>query len=421
VGATVYLQSTNAIDARLGTTTTNDEGRYEFRDARLPVHAVEDGPMQGAFQVFGTAPGKGFTWHGMRSFIVGRREDSQPMAKEDYRIFAGEPVEMDLTFRPPARLQGRVVDQSGAPVVDAAISLKNADWLDTRDKEEHQNFREFWCITDAPPETRTARTGPDGRFEIPELPAEAGFWVFVEHPDYATRTLHYATTNRPTSQFDYPHISYLPARPKVETGELTVRFVATRRLAVHVVRADDGGAAPGVKVHLGQGADGTSAYGVTDAQGLVRLKLPPGEYPALLDPERGGVYIRTSSRIRVEDQPGEQTIEFRVDVGCVLILEVVDADTGKGVSGVDFLQDDSPAGDRTSSVLQASTSYVEHAKTDEAGRLRAVLKPGRTRVSINHIPEDSGYERPAEDQGVELSSGETVRIRFEVRKRPPRR
>ncbi len=414
-GATIYLQSTNGIDARLGATATDENGRYEFRDAKLPVRSVDDGPVQGTFQVYGTAPGKGFTWHGMRFLIVGRRENSPRAANEDDRIFSGEPIEMNLTFRPPARLRGRVIDHVGVPVAGATVSLGNADWLDTKGKEQHQNFREFWCISAAPPAVTTTKTGDDGRFEIPGLPSEAGFWVHIKHPEYAGRNLFYASTNRPTTEFDYPHVSYLPERPKVETGELTVEFVSTRRLSIRVLEGTTKEPAPGISVHIGVGPSGTYAYGITDANGSVVLKLPPGEYPVGLDPPRRSDYIRTSARIRVEDQPQDQAAEFRIDAGCILLIEAVDAESGKGVPGVNIMEERVVNGQPRLSALQISTTHVENSKTDNEGRLRAVVRPARMSISLGFNP--AGYDFNPETKTVDGAAGETVRVRFELRRR----
>ena len=68
-GATIHLVSTNGINADLGTTTSAPDGSYSFRDARLPVRQASPGiPEQSTFQVFGSAPGHGFAWHGMRFY-----------------------------------------------------------------------------------------------------------------------------------------------------------------------------------------------------------------------------------------------------------------------------------------------------------------------------------------------------------------
>lgn len=63
-GATIFLVSTNNSPEKvLGQTTSDPEGRYEFRDARLPATGAKG--AAGTFQVFGKAPGRSFAWRGM--------------------------------------------------------------------------------------------------------------------------------------------------------------------------------------------------------------------------------------------------------------------------------------------------------------------------------------------------------------------
>ena len=42
--------------------------------------------------------------------------------------------------------------------------------------------------------------------------------------------------------------------------------------------------------------------------------------------------VRTLTRLTVTDEPAEQALEIRMNSGCVLILEAVDAETGRGHS-----------------------------------------------------------------------------------------
>ena len=150
-GATIYLVSTNGINADLGTTTTAADGSYTFRDARLPVRrALPDSPLAGTFQVFGSAPGHGFAWHGMRFYQPEPRPADRRVAGEDHTSFQGEPLVMNLAFPPAATLRGRIVDEAGKPVAGVKVNLEGGDYLDIQGKETHPNFREFWCIQQAP-------------------------------------------------------------------------------------------------------------------------------------------------------------------------------------------------------------------------------------------------------------------------------
>lgn len=418
-GATIFLVSTNGTDAPLGTTTTDRDGSYTVRAARLPVSQGRDNvPSQGGFQVYGTAPGHGFAWHGMRSYQPEPRPAGRNVAGEDYTLFQGEPLVMDLRFPPAATLAGRVVDEAGRPVPGASIRIAACDYLDTENKESHHNYREFWSIWAAPRALTTSKTDNDGSFRLEGFPQEAGFWVHVQHPDYARMNLYAATTARPTTAFDYPLQSIIQGqeRPPVQTGELNVTLRSTRPIAVRTVYADTGRPAPNVRVSASRGSAGSTANGTTDAAGKLQFRLPPGEYDISADPTDGGANcIRTRSTLRVTDEPAEQSLEVRVNPGCILFLEVVDAKTGEGIPGVMFLYEiDGQPGSRTS--VQSRTGYIDHPLSDAKGRLRAVVEPGERVYALGYIPESAGYGRQSPQKRVTLPAGQTVTIRFELDK-----
>jgi RNA polymerase sigma factor (sigma-70 family) len=417
--ATIYLVSTNGQDALLGTTTTERDGSYIFRNARLPVsRSGDDAPLAGRFQVYGTAPGRGFAWHGMRFYQPRRRPDGLKVAGEDYTVFGIDPKVMDLRFPPAATLKGRIVDGAGRPVAGVRIRIGSCDYLDTKGKESHHNFREFWAIGSAPAGLTTTKTDPDGRFRLDGLPKEAGFRIFVEHPAYTWMDVYAATTDRPTTAFDYPLQSIFrgPERPPVATRELNLTLRATRRIAVRTIFADSGRPAPKVKVSAGVVTAGPSAYGITDAEGRLQLRLPPGEYEVVADPTEGGAAcVRTCSSLIVHEQPAEQALEVRVTPGCVLVLEVVDAKTRQGIPGVQFLYEpDGQPGSRHS--VQSRSGYIDNPRSDADGRLRAVVEPGERVYSVGYIPESAGYRQQQPEKRVVLPAGGSVTVQFELRK-----
>ncbi|SIO58776.1 RNA polymerase sigma factor, sigma-70 family [Singulisphaera sp. GP187] len=419
VGATIFLVSSNDTDPPLGTTTTDHDGSYTFREARLRVSQTrEDIPSQGGFQIFGTAPGHGFAWHGMRAYQPRPRPAAWRVAGEDYTIFQGEPLVMDLRFLPAATLAGRVVDEAGRPVPGVRIRLIDCDYLDTEHKESHPNCREFWSIQSAPRVFTTSETDKDGHFRLEGLLQEAGYRVHVQHPDYARLSLYAATTARPTTAFEYPRqsIGFGQERPPVQTGELNVILRSTRRIAVRTVYADTGRPAPKVRVSASQKSAGASANGITDAAGKLLFCLPPGEYDLRADPTDGGATcIRTLSTLRVTDEPAEQPLEVRVNPGCILYLEVVDAKTGEGIPGVTFLSEaDGKPGSRSS--VQSRSGYIDNPRSDAKGQLRAVVEPGDWVYSLGYIPGSAGYGQISLEKQVSLPAGQTMTIRFELDK-----
>jgi hypothetical protein len=415
-GATIHLVSTNGIEAPIETTTTERNGTYTFRNARLPVSRQrDDAPFAGTFQVYGTAPGHGFTWHGMRFYQHGRRPDDRNVAGEDYSLFGSDPKVMDLRFPPAAALGGRIEDEAGRPVPNVKVRISHCDYLDTAGKESHHNFREFWAVYAAPAALTTTKTGEDGRFRLEGLPKEAGFWIHVEHPEYAWLGVYAATTSRPTTEFDYPRQSTAGhERPPVETGELKITLRTIRRIAVRTVFADSGRPAPRVRISAGRGSAGNSASGTTDSEGRLLLRLPPGEYEILADPTDGGAAcVRTISSLRVNEQPIDQSLEVLVKPACVLTLEVVDAKTGNGIPGIQFLGE-SNDNRRARAWVQSRTGYIDNPVSGADGRLRAVVNPGEGVYSVGHIPESGGYRQSSVTKRVTLPAGQTVTIRFEL-------
>jgi hypothetical protein len=419
-GATIHLFSTHGKNVQLDTTTTDRDGLYFFRNTRLPVsRSQDDAPLEGTFQVYGTAAGYGFAWHGMRSYQPRRRPDDRKVTGEDYTFFGGDPKVMDLRFSPAAVLSGRIVDETGRPVPDARIRIGQCDYLDTEGKESHPNFREFWAIDDAPAALTTTKTNSDGRFRLAGLPKEAGFRIYIEHPKYAWLNLFAVTSSRPTTAFEYPGQSTIGhVREPVATGELNLTVNSTRQIDVRSTFAGSGRTAPRVRVTASQGSgvSGYGANGITDGNGKLQFCLPPGEYDIRSDPTIGGAdCIRTLSNFKVVANPAEQLLEVRVNPACVLILEAVDSKTGKGIPGVQFLREteDNP-GARIS--VQLRTGYVDNPVSDSNGRIRAVVNPGAGVFSVGHMPESAGYRPSSLEKKVALPAGQTVTLRFELEK-----
>jgi hypothetical protein len=297
------------------------------------------------------------------------------------------------------------------------VRLGACDHLDTQGKESHPNFREFWAIQSAPETMTSAKTDKDGRFSLEGLPAEAGFWIWVEHPDYAWQSFYAATTSRPSTAFEYPRQSIAgDKRPPVRTGPIFVVLDTIRRVEVRTVFADTGRPAPRVRVSAGRGSAGPSGGGTTDSEGKLGLRLPPGDYELVADPTSGGAdCVRTLLTFRVAAEPAEQPLKVRVKPGCVVLLEAIDAKTGKGIPGVSFL---SASGGQPGArvTVQSRTGWIDNPRSNAEGRLRAVVEPGEGTFWVGHVPESSGYRPSGEQKRATLPAGRTVTVRFELEK-----
>jgi hypothetical protein len=252
-------------------------------------------------------------------------------------------------------------------------------------------------------------------FRLDGLPREVGVMVDIVHPNYARSVRYAATTQRPARELAYP--PPLPGRPRpsVSTGDLNLTMQATKQLSLRLIYSDTSRPAPNVLFSALGG--GNTDSGRSDPLGNLLLKLPPGEYSATAYPPKGMDYVHKRTEFTVKSERVEQSLEVRLAPGCVLILEAVDAETGRGVPGVGFMaqMDDQPT---AMAEVRSTTTIVDHPRTDADGRLRAVVHPGERDYSVGNLPMPAGYRQQGQTKHVTLTAGETVVVRFELQKQP---
>ena len=96
--------------------------------------------------------------------------------------------------------------------------------------------------------------------------------------------------------------------------------------------------------------------------------------------------------------------------GCVVIFEVVDAATGKGIPDVHFTEN---IGNDTHQGISNETTRADNHVTDDQGQLRAVVFPGTRRYRIGYA---EGYEYDFRDKAIECKPGTTVRLQYKLRR-----
>ncbi len=395
-GATIFLVSTNTSPARLlDTVTTDKDGQYAFKDAKLPyrVKKNDDEKEAGSFHVFGKCPGRAFTWGGLKSLLIDPRFKDEPSkavnavppntGKTYY--FPGDRIEMGLEFAAPKKIAGRIVDEKGEPIAGVKLRLGNCDYVNTAGKAEHVNSREFWGMNQAAdimPEAVCAMTDAKGRFEFPFGSSGRFCWLLLEHPDYAGMSLYTSTAEKTPETHDEGHpVLKLP---------LNLTLHSIRVIKVQVRSKQDDKPLAGIRVEgYQQRASGNFSHGTSDKEGNVTLKLPPGKYRLLGSPSRESDYARTYEDLTVNEAPAEQSIILRQQEGCVLILKAIDSATGKGVPKVTFWYE-KEKGSRWG--VQSSTVYIDNPVTNDKGELRAVVQPGEGRYGIGFGPLPDGYE-----------------------------
>jgi hypothetical protein len=426
-------------------TTTDAEGRYNIRDAMLPVSTSFGGhpfpkeitPHAG-FILSGLAPDLGIAWSPPQSMYALKEPHPDDIHG---RLPLDRPVTLDLTFPKAAVLKGKVVDENGQPVEGAKLQVLDADLLDDAGHEtnNHQGYYDDWKAL--PGTVGRAVTARDGGFRIEGLADRACFWISVNRPETDNTTLGFyaATIDGPDTIHEQlpPGAFNGRGRHEVKTNPITIVFPKIQPIAVTVVGEDTGKPLAGIGVYtLGDTmAERINSGGMTDAAGKVLLGLPPGRYKGIRsDPPIETRYIRTSQvPLVVERGEGAQPYEIRQKAGVELIFQAAGTRDGKPVADAFFWKAPEDKPDEVQRI-ETSTFWSGQDWTDAKGEMRAVLapEPGRRyrfRFAGIHEPNvppgidpamanTQGYEAfPTQSVPVELVAGKTVRLRFILRKR----
>jgi len=434
-GATICVASTNStrpsdLDPVLAKTTTRPDGSFEFRDIKLPVIRRRPDPLpkppEGDFIVFGWADGFGFTWHFERSYRPERRPDGIDPADVDAErtnqaFYAGERIEADLLFEPPAKLHGRILDDQEQPLANVKVQVGHCDnvrnplgygsrfcsHIGPAD-EQVGNHGRFDAIGYLPAQLREARTDENGYYELNGLRRDTQYSLLIdpglEFDPYSTRivTMDGQSPNRYTQYVGYD-------------AELSPTFQAPRDVDVHVTCSDTSRPAPEVIVRAhGSKYRRAGALAATNSDGKAILRLPPGSYTLYVEPPADAGYVFREEKIEVVGEPKRQSVEAGIDPAAVVVLRAVEAKNGSPVAGVSFFYETDTS--RQQRHVQSQTVFVDHPTTNARGELRAVMFPGRRRFIIDGYPTEFD---PVEREGelVDLTPQEVKTVCFEFERK----
>jgi len=418
-GARVYLASRRADYKRVAEAITDAEGHYDFHNVPLPIERANtvNGRDEGVFQVFGQAEGLGFAWRPEKSYFPRPKPESLTYEPEQRdppgRYEANDKIVLDLRFPPAARLSGTVVDDRGNPLPGVRLDIRNCESLSVVD-----NVVPGWTLDalnesdSVPPSMKIRTTDAGGRFDFTGMPVDCRFRIDVRAKDFPNHWVYAATTLEPQPVHD---------ESPVLTGNLKVTLATPLNVPIKVVFGDTGQPAPKVAVSAGGGL--VSTLQTTDDQGRVTLRLPPGKYRTENLPARGTSYLVTKGELVVGAKPPVEPVVTRLRPAGVLEITVMDVETGSGIPDVDLWRQTDPNGHREvlyfrSWEVATRIAWVERPRTDARGKLRALVEPGKHRIGVglesyprsHEVVESGGQE-------VECRPGETVQLKFAMRKR----
>jgi thiol-disulfide isomerase/thioredoxin len=426
-GAKVFLLSTNrtrpgGFEPLLAETTTDGDGRYVFDEIRVPALPPDGGPIhkhaEGLFQVYALADGYGFTWHPQQHF---RPEAMRTAEAEKEIVHAGEPCVADLKFEPAATVRGRVTNDRGEPVKGATVQLGQVNdvrrpgsvggwrcnYLGPPSEDERAIADEFAGIVQVPKEKRSAVTDDEGRYSISGLRRETSYLTLIDYqPEYEPLVLGVATTDSKKSNSD---------RPLGYDGQLNHVFTAPRKIRVHVIAPDDGSSVANVTIRAGRRRlQRAGNLSTTDASGAASLHLPPDTYTLYAEPPPGVPYLLTELPLTVAPEDEGREVRLTLTWGTTVIVSAALAETGKPVSGVEFLSENADGTERHD--LHTQSVFLDYPATDKSGTLRAVVAPGRTRLVVGKHPADVEPVRGLSEL-IELATGQIRTVEFEFRKK----
>ena len=104
-----------------------------------------------------------------------------------------------------------------------------------------------------------------------------------------------------------------------------------------------------------------------------------------------------------------RSTDLKLQPAALVTLEAVNAKTGAGIEGVRFQYETDANPQRRD--LPSQLVVVDHPATDERGRLRAVVEPGRRQFFVESVPQGWKFEgQPGE--WLDLAAGRETTVRF---------
>ena len=431
-GAKIFIASHGAFHKLLKTTTTDEQGRYAFRDLRLPlsdgaknVFTAPGDIHSGRFELYGTADGYAFTWRPSKSFHTKVRQNMMVRpGPDDPASFEQDPnIRLDLIFRRPAPLGGKVVDENGGAIPNTKVQIWSCWGVPNEKFSDSDMFQvsmqSIYSQNYCPKSISTVVTNDKGEFRFPHVPPETRFQLMFRPPGFTGRS-EVATTESDASA--------MREGKAMKRDNMRVAFMSPREIEIQM----NGFTKPENRkdMSIGPFAKFGSAKGFTDENGLAKCKLPPGKYKVSILPATGSPYMNDNQQsILVTNKP-KQRFELKMTPAAVVKVQVIDDGSGEGLKGFDFwVENEYPREDGTihrqrdlhmyrSFERKTRIAHVHRKQTDEHGRMVANFLPGKRRIGIglNNRPKGGWVLVNPGGQNLDLKAGETT-VTFQVRRR----
>jgi hypothetical protein len=404
----------------IGLWYTNDKGEFRFENLPLRIEKADtnEGRDSGSFEVFGRAEGYAFAWRPLKWFYPDRKQvkDTSPAnLPEDQQSGFGteDSIVLDLKFGPATKLRGRVVDDAGQGIADTKVVIKDAElWRD-----DHLPSGTFESLNNQnliPAAMNTRQTDADGWFEFTQLPGDCTFWITVSPPGYSSRTISATTHNGADDEWD--------GERRYKSG-FEIKFARPREIKLRVVYGDT--KKPAERVGVGGNVGVAGFWETSNADGLVTVKIPDGEYHVGISPRFGTAYLPTDHSVNISAESVGEPIELELDPGVEVNITVVAAENGKPLEDVDVWWDQKTADGREyqevrgwrSWEVETRISHFESPRTDKAGKMRVLFPPGKHNIGVGMKSWPEGYEAvESEGREFECVPGKPLELEFKMRK-----
>ena len=350
-GASVYVRKANLTDEK----STGADGAFTF-----------------------TAPAESDVYR--ESSIIARK-DGLAMGWAVWRMRDNEQI--DITLGEPKELAGEVVDENGAAVADARVSIA----LAIIGEEEDRRYVTSWVA----PDMLNVQTDGSGRFAFANMPGEASFEFLVEKPGRAT-----------LCTFD--SAAYREGKLHFAAGQPDIRLVVSPEAKIEglVVTKADGRPAAGVGLMAQPDQRGLPVRPepiVPDADGKFSIGgLAAGGYSVQLMPVTEGVAEWVAVPAHVTLEAGQTGSGVRIEVSKGGLVEVVvEDDSHKRIEGARV------------NVRDPQSNRYHSGRTDPNGVARIRLVPGDYELAGAY---KEGYTGPDDRESFTIEDGETKQFEW---------